>query len=242
MRLPLLTVPAAITLIAAPVFADIQTFEGPAGTVVAGELPQGGTASGTYFSGLTVTVTNGGGGPNTCTIFDTEAPTGGDIDLGTPNSSCGGPGIGIGGTCHTCGVPQDDGPNCVSLGKALIIAEDLDDADGDDVLDDPDDEGDGGTIRFDFAEGIVPVYVTLLDIDSETASVSLSAHMLSVTVDATDLGDNSVQTIRLQGYGEFSSLEVVFSGSGAIAELGYEIVLATEKESWGRVKARYDGR
>ena len=242
MRLTLLTVPAAIVLIAAPALADLETFEGPPGTVVAGELPQGGTAPGTYFSGFTITVTNAGGGPNTCAIFDTEAPTGGDVDLGTPNVSCGGPGIGTGGTCHTCGVAQDDGPNCVSLRKALIIAEDLDDANGDDVLDDPDDEGDGGTIRFDFAEGIVPVDITLLDIDNETASVSLSAHTLSIRVDATDLGDNSTQTIRLQGYGEFTSLEIVFSGSGAIAELEYEILLATEKESWGRVKARYDGR
>ncbi len=221
-----------------PAHAVVETFDGPTGTVVAGDLPQGGSAPGNYFVGMTITATNTGGGPNSALIFDTENPSGGDWDLGTPNESCGGPGIGSGGTCNTCGTPQI-GPNCVSLGRALIIAEDLDDPNADNIVDDPDDERNGGVLLFEFDHLIVPISITILDIDSESATIDLIGDVLCVIVNATDLGNNSVQKMSLQGYGQFNSLEVIFSSSGAVAELEYDVVVSTEDESWAGVKAKF---
>ncbi|NNE42655.1 MAG: hypothetical protein HKN12_00475, partial [Gemmatimonadetes bacterium] len=217
----------------------VEDFEGPTGTVVAGDLPQGGSTSGMYFPGITITATNTAGGPNSAVIFDTENPGGGDEDLGTPNSSCGGPGLGTGGTCTNCGVADPTGPNCVALGKALIIAENLNDANADNVVDDPDDERGGGTLVFEFASAIVPIDITILDIDSESAAIHLRGDTLCVVANATDLGNNSAQTIDLQGFGTFDCLEVTFSSSGAVAELEYDVVVSVEEETWGKTKAAY---
>ena len=86
-------------LIALPATAGtVLDFEGlEAGTIIAGDRPDGGTETGNYFFGITIEVSNGRGGPNTAVIFDPSNPTGGDKDLGTPNQTCGGPGRGSGG-------------------------------------------------------------------------------------------------------------------------------------------------
>jgi len=238
-RCPLLAA-ALVVLLAVPASAFVEDFEGPTGFVVAGLRPDGTTAPGTYFTGFTVSGVNRGGGPNSVIIFDTENPTGGDDDLGTPNESCGGPGVGVGGTCTTCGIPDASGPNCVPLGKALIIPEYITDANGDNLVDDPNDEEGGGKIMFSFDQNIVPVSITILDIDdAENVDFAMRNDTLVVVVPATDLGDNSSQTLNLQGYGQFNDLLLEFSGSCAIAELVWDTTVSVKPESWGSVKVRY---
>ena len=66
-------------------------------------------------------------GENTAMIFDSAVPSGGDSDLGTPNKTFGGPGIGAGGENMQ---PYE---NADALGKILILSEDLDSSDPDDA-------------------------------------------------------------------------------------------------------------
>jgi hypothetical protein len=211
----------------------VQTFAGPpAGTVVAGALPGGGTAPGTAFPDFTLKVVNNAG-PQSLLIFDSSNPTGDDWDLGTPNQTCGGPGIGFGGQV---GRP---GENCVPRGNLLIIAEDLGDANGDGIVDDPDDDADGGKIIFEWDAPTAPKRIVILDIDHETASVTVKDDVMSVTVHASDLGNNSAQTIDLSAYPPTTCLEVRFSSSGAVAEIEYDVAVQAQETSWGRVKGIY---
>ena len=122
-------------------FIDFEGF--PAGTVVFEVFGDGG--SGPIF--VEGTNPRFSAGTNAAIIFDTANPTGGDPDLGTPNSDFGGPGLGVGGKS---GSPFQ---NDAALGNALIIAENLTDANGDGLIDDPDDEGGifPVTLAFDFS-------------------------------------------------------------------------------------------
>jgi hypothetical protein len=96
-------------------------------------------------------------------VFDTSNPgdeESGDPDLGSPNERCIPPGPGIG----EGGEPGGDGENCSPLGNALIVQE------GNDDLDVPDDNEDGGMIVFDFKKMAEYVYeVGLLDVDDKTS-------------------------------------------------------------------------
>ncbi len=218
--------------------ADVEDFSGPvAGTVVAGTLPQGGSAPGTLFPKMTISVTNNNG-PHTAIIFDSGNPTGGDPDLGAPNNTCpgGGPGVGTGGQV---GMP---GENCAPQGNLLIIAEDLGDSNTDNIVDDPDDEVSGGTIVFDFDDVVVVTEVVILDIDSESAQFILENDgTLKGTVNASDLGDNSAQTLDLSSYGEITCLELSFSSSGAISSIEFfEATVPVKETSWGKIKSFYD--
>ena len=87
---------------------------------------------------------------NPLMIFDTENPTGGDTDLGTPNSDFAGPGIGSGGET---GKP---GENNVGLGNALIISTDADQMD-------PDKKDDGGVITIEFDDLVTFKSMILID-------------------------------------------------------------------------------
>lgn len=212
------------------------------GTVIAGTLPQGGEAPGTVIPGMTISVYNDGNGPHSAIVFDSENPTGGDWDLGTPNETCDppGPGRGVGGEV---GQP---GENCVPQGNILIIAEDLGDSDQDNIVDDPDDEAGGGHITFEFDESLIIEYVILLDIDNETASIDIiegprpGMDIVRVTIDASDLGNNSIQTLDLASFGPVGGMQINCSSSAGIPGFAYEHPpTATESLTWGEVKARF---
>lgn len=161
--------------------------------------------------GLTVACENGGGGPDLCMIFDSDLPTGGDLDLGTPNIDFGGLGEGAGG-----GAGQP-GANTTPLDHILIISEDGD-------ASDPDDEAGGGAFRFTFAEPARVVSVAVVDIDSDergAAAVTCSGPALPpVETEIPPLGDNSVQTVDI-GRDGVKELEVRIPSSGALAEVEY---------------------
>ena len=82
--------------------------------------------------------------PQTVVAFDSANPTGGDDDLQTPGF---GPG------------------NNLAMGNLLILAADLIDSNNDGLVDDPDDDEDGGTIFFEFARPVTLCRFALIDLD-----------------------------------------------------------------------------
>ncbi len=218
-------------------FAYVEDFSGQvAGTVVTGTLPQGGTASGTLFPNMTISVVNNGGGPQTGIIFDSANPTGNDPDLGSPNQTCPGGGVGVG----VRGEVGQSGENCDALGNLIIVAENINDADLNDIVDNPDDEAGGGEILIEFDAVVTVDTVTILDIDNEVAAFTLlDDGTLVGNVNAGDLGDNSAQTLDLSSFGPITCLKFVFTSSCAVAEIEYtEEAVPTEKITWGGLKTK----
>jgi hypothetical protein len=220
-----------------PVNATVLDFNGfPAGAVVAGQTPSGGTHPGDSFVDFALSCVNNGFGPNSIIVFDSQAPTGNDADLGTPNEDFDGPGVGWGGEQ---GAPGENGR---SYGNLLIIAEDLCDKNGDDLVDDPDDEAFGGVYIFDFENAVQVMYVVLVDIDNdESAETRLfGINGLIATIPASALGNNSVQSLICEQHFGVLRMEVEISSSGAIAEIEYvPDTSPVEQATWGAVKATY---
>ena len=77
------------------------------------------------------------GTPKEAMVFDSSSPTGNDVDLGTPNESFGGPGVG------RKGVKGRLFENDQTKGNLLIVSEDGDGSD-------PDDDWNGGVLVFEF--------------------------------------------------------------------------------------------
>ena len=142
-------------------------------------------------------------------IFDSANPTGGDLDLGTPNQDFGGPGIGAGGGA---GEP---GENALPRGKVLIISEDGDSSD-------PDDNGGGGTITFTFDHPVELSHVGLLDIEEEGGTVVAYDENGAVLVESEIpvIGDNGYQVV-LVGASEVAELDVNLASSGAVTEVAF---------------------
>lgn len=137
--------------------------------------------------GVTMNVSVVGCGIDQGMIFDTANPTGGDPDLGTPNSDFSGPGVGTGGNI---GSP---GANMFPLGNALISSEDGDSSD-------PDDCAAGSEFEFIFSEVVTINYFLVLDIEgTETFVVTLydSSNAVIGTFNATGFGDNSFEEFML---------------------------------------------
>ncbi len=202
-------------------------FEGlPAGTIVS-QVSPGSGMSGT----ITGTVGVHGFNPlfpgqNAAMIFDSScAPgftaascSGGDKDLGTPNqaftfkpaaTSIPGPGVGA------AGFPS----NSSSLGKTLILSEDLDSTDPDDA------DKRGMWVDFDFSgvAGDVSVdSVTLMDIEkAQGEDGTYLEFWTSGSANPTDLvaipptGDNGVVSIKKIDLANVDKMRVNWNGSGA---------------------------
>lgn len=140
------------------------------------------------------------GHPDLLTIFDTSNPTGGDFDLQTPGF---GPG------------------NDVAQEYVLIIAENDGNANGDKLIDDPDDEAFGGTISLQFSYDWTFQSATVLDVDgNESSSIALydAGGNLLAQLKLANLGDNSSQTVNTD-VPNVRRFELVLGGSGALAEL-----------------------
>lgn len=142
-----------------------------------------------WYNKYWLTLSATGGYLNKPRLFDTLHPgtkTHSDLDLCSPNESCGGPGKGEGGK------PDAVGANCEPLGNVLIIQE------PNDNVQIPDDNVDGGVITFRF-ENAHPVRVKsigLHDIDYKSflrVKSSKSGKIYSSDIPVPMLGDNSVQ-------------------------------------------------
>ena len=153
-------------------------------------------------------------------IFNSAKPTGGDVDLGTPNKDFGGPGIGIGG--QKGATYQNDTP----MGNVLIVAENLIDKNNDKLVDDPDDADlPGMELNFDFTmvkQGTVTVSgITLIDYqqeENEKASIDLmdASKKLLVSIKLPNVGDNGVGHFVFGPYKGVAYMKVNLQGSGAI--------------------------
>ncbi len=142
-------------------------------------------------------------------IFDTSFPTGGDVDLGTPNELftippdfiVPGPGIG----------DQGDS-NQIPRGQVLIISEDGDSSD-------PDDSDFPGLMRFDFDPPVELTEIRVLDIDDGEAGGTATAYDADGNVILTRpllvLGDNSFQVVQFLRT-DVSRLDIHFMGSAAL--------------------------
>lgn len=163
--------------------------------------------------GITVSATANPGGTGPAMIFDSAAPSGGDDDLGTPNQSFGGPGVGAGGAA---GMP---GENSVARGKILIISEDGSSSN-------PDDTGNGGVIKFTFTQPLRVDQVQILDTDNDEAGGTIKAYnatsggTLLASADVLGLGDNSFQIVPVNATG-VRRLEVTFPSSGAVPAITF---------------------
>ncbi len=160
------------------------------------------------------------GPENAALIFDSANPTGMDEDLGSPHMDFGGPGIGGGGAM---GSPN---ANTRPLGKILVIAENLDDADNDGIIDEPDDADlMGSRFSFDFSLlGPVDVHqMTLIDVEAvepqATATFFDSNGVEIISYEMEQTGDNGVTLNNFPGAVGVSFMEVVLNGSGGIDEI-----------------------
>lgn len=171
--------------------------------------------------------------PNSAVIFDSGMRTGGDSDLGTPNEDFGGPGVGADGGL---GEPYQ---NDTAQWNILIVAEDLVDANNDDLVDDPDDGTENGMLlEFDFTtitEPFVPEDVTLyqithIDTDGpnpgEVRLYDAAGTLLSTTL-LVALGENGILTQDLGtpgvGVSGVARMEVEINDSAAIDDIVFEI-------------------
>ena len=178
------------------------------------ELSEGTVVTDQYAAfGITVSAENNNPAhPDKAVVFDSEDPTGGDTDLGTPNEAYAGPGIGDGGLS-----------NLIALFKLLIIGEnDTDEAPADDLVDDPDDEADGGKLIVEFDEPVAVTYLDVIDSEEEGGTVkgfdAGDSEVFSEPI--LDAGDNSYQNVLVnQDEFETRKLEVSLVASGAIDNL-----------------------
>ena len=156
--------------------------------------------------------------PSEALIFESSNPSGGDTDLGTPNQSFGGPGIGKGGS-------SVEGKNDQALGNLVIIAENMDDNDGDGMVDNPDDEAAGGQLIFKFDQKVTITELVLVDIDENERGaiiVATSGDKNGMEIPLKGLGDNSVVHLENANWTGIDRFEIRFPGSGGVASLSFE--------------------
>jgi len=168
--------------------------------------------------------------PDLCLAFDSVTPTGGDFDLGTPHEDFGGAGVGPGG------AQGQPGSNETSLFNLLIIAENATDDDNNGLVDDPDDEGDGGQMTFEFDMPVTIASVSVVDIDSGenggTIVTCIDESGDKITTSIPELGGNSVQEIAV-GAAAVVEMQVDLVSSGAVSEIRLCVVAMDEGEGEG---------
>ena len=154
------------------------------------------------------------GAANAAMIFDSNNPTGGDVDLGTPNSDFGGPGIDADGNAATGGNAGSPFQNNVTLDNILIVSEDLNSANPDDA----DVVGASCTINFPSDVEVSSIDILDVEADEPAASVQLKdgggATLNTVTLPQT--GDNGHAMVSLGPTSGVRQMIVLLNGSGAI--------------------------
>lgn len=144
------------------------------------------------------------GGIGEAWIFDSGNPTGGDIDLGSPNADFNGPGIGNGGGAGSAGEHN------VAQGNVLIVQEN----------NNTPDDARGGSLTFTFDAPASVNSMTMLDIDENGTDIIVNMVSGTATIQVPNLGDNSLQTVPINLDGVLS-IEVDFRGSGAVSDLSF---------------------
>ncbi len=160
---------------------------------------------------------------NLAIVFDSNCPggcTGGDIDLGSPNSDFGGPGIGLGGRL---GQP---GENNTAVNNILILS-DKPDVNNDGLVENPGDDAAGGEMIFDFGVDVRILSVDFLDLDlDQNESLIISGFQNAAPsftpVAAPNLGDNAFERVWIYENNLSDRLEILYGDtSGAVAEVRF---------------------
>ena len=208
-------------LLAAPAMSDTIDFE---------DLVEGQIVSSVSGSGGLGPVGVDGINPdlvgNSAMIYDSDCEDGGGIkctgqdeDLGSPNETFGGPGVGEGGEM---GQPKQ---NDRTLSNILIVSEDQngDDPDDADLM--------GAELALDFT-AIGPVTVTSMDMidvegEEDGGTVELLAADMSLVAlfNIPTTGNNGLENVQLGPTSGVSYMRVILNGSGGIDN----IVIDTEE-------------
>ena len=164
-------------------------------------------------------------GQNAAIIFDSANPTGGDVDLGTPNMAFGGPGVGAGGA---------SGPfvNNVARGNLLIVASNLIDNNNDGFVDAPNDSSNPNTnITFNFSQ-IGPVTVngiSVIDLEPvQTVERSITFfdindNQIGMPFMLPTMGNNGTADVDLGDIAGVVRMVVMLNESGAIDDLVFTV-------------------
>lgn len=166
---------------------------------------------------------------NAAVIFDSANPIQADLDLGTPNETFGGPGVGVGGQMGSAFE------NDTAQGNILIVNECrfFVDRNLDGQIDSADSPVDrtndadlvGSSLEFDFsAVGPVTVEsIVIIDVEADEPSALVeffngSGGLIS-SVSMPQVGDNGKAEIDLGMVSNVDSMRVTINGSGAIDNL-----------------------
>ncbi len=205
----------------------IIDFEGLQAGEVITELSVGSGISGCSVKGVVAVESRNTSYNPAAIVFDSACPngcSGVDKDLGAPNASFGGPGVGDGGID---GQPHE---NAVALGKVAILAENMTDSNDDGLVDDPDDADVPGEYRFDFSginrKGVTISGITVLDVEFDQGEdpaevIFIRKGFPSSTLAITDTGDNGVANIIDVGLEGVKQLIVKVKGSSALAAISF---------------------
>ena len=194
----------------------VATFENDASglTILAGQI-----LDNEYSDwGLTISADNNHAGvPDLAVAFNSDAPSGGDTDLGTPNGDFGGPGVGAGG------ASGEPGENNRLEHNLLVIAQDNVDSNGDLRVDDPSDEPDGGWVWFTFDAPTRVESLRLIDIETLGVKIDVynAADILEETINVPSLGNNSSQYMAINKEG-VKKIGVWLTGEGALDSLCFD--------------------
>lgn len=164
-------------------------------------------------------------GQNAAVVFDTFNPPAGLERLGSPNSSVGGAGLGAAGGWHS------RTRNIIPIGRALVLARDLDDLDNNGRVDRPADAQVSGELEIDFSSVAGATIYSLVALDLEDRDGPTTVHFYGqndelITVrtlpetgpnglfSSTFAGESGVRgverlVIRSQGSGVFDSLRFI---------------------------------
>jgi hypothetical protein len=202
---------------------DTISFEGlPEGSIVSEIYGDGGAGPiGVYGDNIEILP-----GMNAALIYDSSCAggscSGGDDDLGTPNETFAGPGIGVGGEAGALFE------NAAAQGNVLIVAHDLIDVDpADGLVDRASDQGNQRPVamHFDFS-AIGPVELnalTLLDVEQteDPAVIELygSEGELLASVLLPQTGNNGSAVLEFEPIAGVWSMIVSLFGSGAIDDI-----------------------
>lgn len=169
---------------------------------------------------------------NAAVVFDSSNPPSGDLDLGTPNETFGGPGSGIGGEM---GMPYE---NATAEGHILIVNEcrffvdrnmdgQIDTTDSPVELTD-DVDAVGASLEFDFSTvgpvSILSIVIIDVEADEPAATVEMfdGSDMLIATETLPQVSNNGVGTIDLGMVSGVIRMVVTLNGSGAIDSIVFE--------------------
>jgi hypothetical protein len=179
----------------------------------------------------------GGVAPNSkARLFNSNAPTANDFELGSPNAFCNpeGPGWGDGG------VPGTPGENCIQQGNVLIIQENNTDVSV------PDDSVHGGRLVFSFDSPTRVGHLGLMSMSEVPGSnwIDVLTHDgKEIRIDFEGLGENSVQLVYVRHV--VKKVELVMRKGGAVTEIGLftpttaEEALSAEARSYIQSKSPF---